>query len=408
MADYQSNVPLNVDKAVHIYTFQDVVERLLDLFNVERTDPRALRMCKEAAMTSFRELINRRRWTCYERRGVLSTTAAVITGTVSYDHSGGTYERQLTFTETLPSWALYGRVRIGNVDYIIESVKSSTVLTLSQYSNPGVDVTNSTYQLWQGVYSLPVDVKTIVAIFDTTDKRQVVAIPMRFLQRNQVCLFNNPNATYEVVVRNDEHRYGALAIEFSSVPLSPRYYDYSYIATPRELAIEKYSQGTVTVAGGSTTVTLTGGSFPEDCAGSVIRFSRNSTYEPTGFAGNADGTDNRYTDARIIQSRTSSTQVTIDTSIDSSAVTAVKYTVSDPLDLNPTIMLNAFYALAEAECAKRFRDDKDWQRYFAQAQREVERAQCADEVADRGSIPLSIWRNRGPVDMSGMGGYTQY
>jgi len=118
----------------------------------------------------------------------------------------------------------------------------------------------------------------------------------------------------------------------------------------------------VAVTAGSTTVTGTSTAFPEDCIGSIIRFSETST-APTGVPGTFNGStpiDNRYYAQRVITARASATSLTIDQAVSSAtALSGDSYTISDPLDIEYHSMFGAFMALAEAEFFK-LAGRKDW------------------------------------------------
>jgi len=399
MADYQNSVPA-YDRTLSIFTFQDAVERLLDLYGLKRTDVGSLRRVREAVLSAYRELGNRRHWSCYCRRMILKSVAAHTTGTVSYDHTGGSSERLLTFSSALPSWARWGKIQLSSVDYEIASAPSSLTATLKQHSNPGADVASTTFTLFRSLYTLPNELQEVVQILDVSDQTTVRPVPFRQLQWDAVVSYGAPDVPYWCVVRSAPGRYGHKALEFSPGTEEARSYDIAYLAQARPLQIEKYSAGTVSLTAGGTTVTLSGGTFPEDCVGAVIRFSADGLEEPTGVAGTADDIDNRYSQARVIQSRTSGTAVTIDQSISSAAVSAVRYTISDPLDIDYQVMLNALHALAEAEMAKRVRNKKEDEsgRYRRDADREVRRAQEADTKLLQGTSQWWVDLNRRDPD----------
>lgn len=402
MADYIPTVPQS-DRAVQIWTYNDTVERVLDLFAQKRSIPRQLRLAKDAVQEAYRDIRNRHRWASYERRMTFQTDASFETGTLSYDHTGGTYERQLTFTDAFPSWTVGGKIRIGTGYFEIESVKSSKVATLKEHSNPGSDVTDSTFCLVHSLYLMPPEVRYILQIIDTQDRTQIQVISMRLVQRNSIVSFPIPSTPYDAAVNSDPAHYGSLALEFSPGPAQSRTYDYTYIAYPRDLIIEKYSTGSVSLGAGSTTVTLAGGVFPETCVGSVIRFSKDNIQEPTGLIGSTEDIDNPYTAERFITERVSDTEVTIDESISTGAVGPVMYTISDPLDIDPKVMLDAMFALSEAEFAKRIRNKgEELSRYQKDAQISVLRAKELDQRADKGGTMAWRWRNKGTVDVSKM------
>jgi hypothetical protein len=78
------------------------------------------------------------------------------TGTIVYDHAGGTPDRKVTLTGgTWPLWAASGVITISGVDYTVDARTSGTVITLESDSNPGEDITDATsYSLVDGVFQM--------------------------------------------------------------------------------------------------------------------------------------------------------------------------------------------------------------------------------------------------------------
>ena len=399
MTDYQSIVPAQ-DRNVHIFTFQDVVDKLLDLFDLKRTDARAIRLAKEAVLAAYRDLPLRRRWGYFERRATMTTTAPFETGTVVYDHAGGVSERLATFSSTLPSWARWGRLYLDSVFYDIESVIDGTNLTLKQHNNPGADVASTTFTLYRFTYSIPNDVRKITQMFNVTDgyRQPLMFTSQRNIHGQQTLNYVTPDTPWDAYIRGDPDRYGGKTIEFSAASTEAKTYDFTYHALPRPLALEYYGTGKVTTS--TTTVTLTGGVFPEDCLGTIIRFSDVANKEPTGVAGNTLGVDNRYYAARVVTERTSDTAVEIDAAL-GTEVSDARYVLSDPLDLDYDIMLNAFYAMAKAEFADSLRvDDKLLDRYLGQSRNELTKAKESDDRHDGPGVSVLYGRNRGVPDHS--------
>jgi hypothetical protein len=67
------------------------------------------------------------------------------TGTVGYDHTGGSAERNIYASGTaFPSWAGSAKIRIASTTYDVDTRVSDTSLTLTSSSNPGSDVSAGT------------------------------------------------------------------------------------------------------------------------------------------------------------------------------------------------------------------------------------------------------------------------
>ena len=141
-----------------IHSYHDVIDHLLDHFG-GLEGGRNVKMAKRAILAAYRSLPTVYNWSYYYKRGRVASVAAYSTGTIAYDHTGGTYERQATLTSgTWPSWAARGILRINDIDYDVHERISDTVVTLSVNSNPGADVASSTtYTLSRDAYPLPFD-----------------------------------------------------------------------------------------------------------------------------------------------------------------------------------------------------------------------------------------------------------
>ena len=85
---------------IALFTYQDAVDHIRDYFDIADLDvtSRNYRAALRSVDQAYRDLPRKERWSYYERRFQKTTVAAQSTGTVKYDHTGGTYERQLTLT----------------------------------------------------------------------------------------------------------------------------------------------------------------------------------------------------------------------------------------------------------------------------------------------------------------------
>lgn len=332
-----------------VQTFQDAVDHLRDSYEMDSTD-RLIRNIKRAILTAYRDIPNYSKWNYYVRRRLFTTEASYSTGTITYDHTGGTYERELTLASgTWPSNASTYRVIISDVHYDIDERKSNSVVTLSPNNNPGADVAaGTTYNSYRSEYPLPVDFRKICHLYDLDNEHEIRPVGNDVQHAESIYYYDTPQTPWNYSIRNTGEYVGGLSIVFSPPPDSARSYDFLYEAAPRPLKIYKYSTGTVATTG--TALTVTGGTLPLDCEGSVIRFSADTT-EPTSVIGSlisGTATDNPFTSQRIIVSRDSGTTATLDTALDSD-VSGVAYTISDPIDMEWGAMYTAFLRWAEAE-----------------------------------------------------------
>lgn len=338
-----------------IWTFQDFVEILLTQGELSR-DARSLKMARVAAVNAYQEVCKCYRWNYFIDRRTLASAADQTTGTIAYDHTGGTYEREVTLSDaTWPANVEFGKITIGNNTYSIDERKSSTVITLPASSNPGADVAASTEYTWyRSAYPLPIDFKELLQIWDSTNTRPLELVSAGDLQDYDRYWNAAPSTPLVANVRNQREYFGSLQIEFAPPPDSVIVYDYMYTRRPRDLKIEKYATGTVSVSQDSTSVSGSGTTFPAGCEGSIIRFSADSTNEPTNVMGSFDATDNLMAYQRTIVTRTSATALVLDEAIPE-ALSGVKYTISDPLDIEPT-MFTAVLREAEYQFSQMIRE----------------------------------------------------
>jgi hypothetical protein len=127
-----------------------------------------------------------------------------------------------------------------------------------------------------------------------------------------------------------------------------------YEAKPRDLFTEQYATGTVTCGAASTSVTGSSTVFASTHVGAIIRFSADAVSLPTSLVGvRGDNAPllNPFTAQRVIQSVTTTTALTLDAALPA-AVSGVKYTISDPLDIESGAMLTAYWRAIELEMAK--------------------------------------------------------
>ena len=333
-----------------IHSYHDIVDHLLDYFG-GLEDGRNIKMSKRAILSAYRQLPTLYNWSYYYKRGRVTSVAAYSTGTVAYDHAGGTYARQVTLTGgTWPSWAARGIVQISNVSYDVHERKSDTVITLSVNSNPGADLTAGTsYKLSRDAYPLPVD-------FQSTDQLRNVTknwtwpsyvSPGEWLDAHKTLESSNSPRIHTIMA--DPDYYGTMAIFFYPPPSDAADYDFIYQRDPLTLVVESYTTGTVTIPQQSATLTGDGVTFTSSMKGSVIRFGTDNDL-PTGPEGLKP-----YQEQRTIVSVDSTTQLTLDAVV-SNPHTTVKYRISDVVDIEDGAMYEAFISLCEFRMASLLKD----------------------------------------------------
>lgn len=385
-----------------LLTYQDLVERVLDTFGeFTYAAGRQLRLARRAISTAYHDLADMHDWSYYERRGQLKTVASQTTGTITFDYTGGSSERLLTLAgATFPTDARLYSVMIANVVYKIQEYLSSTTVQLTEDSNPGADVAAGTsYTLFKALYEAPTNFRNIDFLLDMA--RGYALQPMTPSDALGLQVGNqSPQQEIGFTVRNAGENYGGLVIELVPPPSAARTYDYMYRVSPRKLTIDKYSTGTVTSSAGSTTIE--GASSPawtDKYVGCIMRIAPTDSGStvPTPPEGNSDGVE-PYVAQRVITSVTDTDTLVVNEAFSASTTyTAVKYVISDPVDVEPNAMLSLLERMAEAEFAI-LTNNKNQGMWEAAARTELIRAMSADSrmkettsLNDRSLYTLRDW-----------------
>lgn len=335
-----------------IWTYQDAVEHLLDVFDSTRAG-RPLRVAKRAVVHALRELSSLHRWSCYESVRTFKTEASYITGTIAYDHTGGDYERLVTLSDgTFPDNIRYFRLIIDDVHYPVAAALTSTTVQLSAEENPGEDVAAGTsYTAYRNAYPLPVGFMELGELWSVDDQLRIPVVTADESHRESIFWYDTPGTPWQACIRNDGEYLNSLSLVFGPPPDSIATYSISYHRAPRALLTEKYSTGTVAVSAGESTCAITTGAFTQDHVGCIIRFGTAAAEPDNCFGGLSDTTNTYAYERSIIAVATDGSECTLDSSI-ATAQTDVKFTVSDPIDIETGAMLAALLRMAEAEYTK--------------------------------------------------------
>jgi hypothetical protein len=218
--------------------------------------------CKRAALSGLRNLLTYHEWAYYQAISRVVTVAPYDTGTIAYDHTGGSSERLVTLSGgTFPDWAAFGLIKIGTVYHEIASRLSGTTLSLESWSNPGADVAaGTTYSLVRVTYPLPADFlasdQFIVAGFN----RRLVPFAPRdaVLSRN---LDDGPGEPREFAFLGSAAKDGKLAVTVNPAPDQAYPLEFLYKRRPAVPTLEEEAAGRVAVTADSAVVTGTGTAF---------------------------------------------------------------------------------------------------------------------------------------------------
>ena len=324
-------------------TWSDLIAHVLDYLGSNATQE-AARDARRATLDAYRELSHAHRWSYYQSRGRIQTVAHYTTGTVAYDHTGGTYERMLTLTDGVwPSWAARGAVLVEQVVYLVAERKSDTVLTLNIDSNPGLDIAAGTeYTIYQDTYVLKHDFLEMEQIYEA--KRTFwleYGEPGEWMGLQTARL--GPASPRMYCIQGHPDYYGCMALFLWPPPDNIYYLDFVYQRRPRPLKLDQYSDGKVSTTSNSATVTGDGTNWTSSLIGSVLRISSSKLDLPTGPAG-----ANPAAAERIITAVASTTSLTVD-SVLTDTFSGVKHLISDPADIEEGAMFTALLRCCEAQ-----------------------------------------------------------
>lgn len=324
-----------------LFTFGDLTEHLMIRLGGGALDQDA-HVYRAAAQEAMREFVGRHEWSYYYAILRIQANAPYSTGTVAYTHA----TRTLTLTDgTWPEWAALGVILIGTQAYEVESRDSGATLTLSPNSNPGQDVAAGTaYTLYRDSYPLPVDFVTFSGpIVDAQGWiRLAPTTPKNWLSHQR--LLNGPGEPTIVAVVGSPNYIGGRSLRFSPPPSTAKNYEAVYRRRPRPLVTASETTGTVTIVADSLTVTGTGTAFKDLHVGCVFR-PGTASETPTGLSGLNPAVEERIVTAVDTTAQT----LTVDAAF-SYDYSAVKYTLSDPVDAEEGY-LNAIKSLAAARMA---------------------------------------------------------
>ena len=337
-----------------LFTYQDALEHLEattlgGAMDSERRDFRS------AVLGAYPDLASRYDWLYYHTEHDIRLEATYSTGTITYNNT----TKQVTIydvddvdetTSTWPTNATDGRIKINDVRYPIESRVSNTVIKLPDDINPGVDISTvtpytindtkvtavankgtTTYTWLRSRYTLPADFKDMDPPHAANSNLNQSPVSLNSIMsfERHVRASSNPPRWY--AIGPDPNRYGQMAMYVQYEPATAEGLRFYYRRFPRRIKYSDSSTGTVSNSGTTVTLAGTGASFSSEMVGSVIRFGT-STTKPSGVRGL-----NPWQEQRIITAYTDANTVTVD-SAPSSTFSGVKYVVSDPLDLRPTMI----------------------------------------------------------------------
>jgi len=326
---------------VPILTYYDALAWASDFVSGSGTSSMAQRDLRRAIQVAQRKFCSVYDWAFLKRQGRVQLQAVQSTGTVVYDHTGGTYERQLTLTgATWPTWVEDAVVKLGGANYIchVDDYKSTTVITLDSVLNPGQDVASTTYTCYPLYYHLPADFESLEEVWGQESWRLGREMPLDTILALHRYESDSGDLDYYAIAEVAD-LLGTMGLYLYPPIDAAETLDFTYKRRARDLRYTGHdtaeSQGTISVSVANTTMTGVGTAFDLAMIGSVVRIGTSSSNVPTGLEGLYP-----YSEERVITAVASATSATLD-SMPGRGRSGVKYTITDPIDL-PPVAHNAF------------------------------------------------------------------
>lgn len=382
-----------------LWTFQDEITAVRDFCGNRLGGDEELRKIKRAIFEALRDLARQHRWTYYTRFKPIVLNAAYSTGTIQYTNSTLT----VTLTGgTFPTWAALGSIVIANVTYKVASRTDGTHLVLSSSGgNPGADVAAGTaYRLYQDSYVLPANMLAIESVMSQTRKYTISPLHPRQWALHERS-FITPGSTAFYCIMGDPNYQGRSAMRIGPPSSASDSLDVLMHTAPITPLIDDHSSsspgGTVSVTSGSAVVTGSSTSWDNTLLGTCFRIYKDASQVPTG-------PDGRYpfVSERVVTAVGSATSLTVDTPF-TSTLSGVAFRISDILDVDQIVMLDAFRDGVKAKLAKELNFDAEERQVLEAAYREeMIRAMEADvktvNWATAGEVPAGRWKFQAPYE----------
>lgn len=306
--------------------------------------PREIALIKGAIQQAYHTLYSVRRWSWYNRRATIVTSAPIITGTISYTAS----TRELNFSEDIGSFdGRFYRIRIGSSSYGIDGAIGSSVGYLVENDAPVSNIASGTsYELYRAEYNLPTDFHQVINVYDSDN-----SYPIRITDRSYTHVYDARQASTSSTpvmasISNTSNGYGIMSLVFSPPPSESRTYNILYRARPTPLELFEYKTGTVTTSLGSNFISGTGTVFTSFHELKVIRFSPNGSSFPSGLIGNDDDNYTIRAEEGFVDAVGDGTSITTVDEV-GRTLTDVKFSISDPVDIDLGVMKDAFLRCCE-------------------------------------------------------------
>lgn len=381
-------------------TVHDLYARVMD-FGGADVDTRNVRAVRMAVLDGVGEYPTLHTWTYLKTFGRLILCGAYTTGTVAFDLTGGSFERQLTLTGgTWPAWAAAGYVRTSGVIAKVDARISDSVLTLKDPCFIADVAAGSGYTLYRDSYTLPEDfVASDNALAETCWGRLSYIRHSEWVQLARYQESVGRPAWWTLA--GDPDRPGRLAMRLYPAPDSDGTLDYCYQRKPRKVTVFDVSSGRASASlADPTLITLSEPLVKAGMVGGVIRLAAQAGDAPDGLAG-----VNPYEFEGNIVATLSTTQLRVEAAVTQN-FPDVAYRISDPVDAEDLHQLMIGRGCEKAFALSRImKTRQDVHRAWVDAMmlakegdaKVLARQSSGDGV---GSYGLRL-KDRGPIDFSG-------
>lgn len=376
----------------NVFTYHDMVQRLTLRNGTTGSSDLELSRLKVAVDGAYRFLPTIHNWRFYNRRMVIQTEAPVTIDLISYDHTGGSYERQVTITgsSTWPANAVYGEVVIGGITYQVERRVSNTVITLRAEANPGADTTSSSVVWVRSTYPFPTTVRQVQQVWRSSQVyRLKYSSPVEYPRQRKMFAQHGTPIYYTVMPSQD--RLGSMDFVFIPPPGVVESYEIQVDAIPSPLRNYEVSgiDGDIT-SGTYLFEAPTGTGFKSSLVGSLFRISPSSSL-PVGLHLTIDGRDEFVWQSVVRRVVDEHTLELVEAAPET--MTGRGWSISDVIDINPSTMLDYFESL----CFEWFTRNNDHEQ-LPNAKRlsmEAFRVAVAAESTVNSDHERDLWTNLG-------------
>lgn len=308
-------------------------------------DPEMISDARQAIRTALRTVSAAHKWPVYHDFLHVLTSESYTTGTIVYTAS----TRTVVLTGgTWPSWALQGVIIIGTTHARVASVTNSTTLVVISDDAPPEDEPSTSYTLYQYQYTLPVNENIYrIGKIQVDQSNWLDYVPPGFFEtdvrRQYLSTGGRPRW---FTVQRDRQNPGQRLLSLWPYPTTVLRCRAGYVRHPRDILVWDYSTGQVATTASSTTVTGTSTAFVSNHVNCLLRTYSDRVNIPT----NRDGIYPPVDEA-VVDTVSSSTILTVKSAL-TTTQSDVSVSISDILDLDNTIMMDAVIYAARLHLCK--------------------------------------------------------